>query len=55
MFSRATYLPQNPTLKNYEYVLQDDTFLLALHNSAFTAGTTANCSRWRWDRSLPTR
>lgn len=41
MFSRATYLPQNPTLKNYEFVLQDDTFLLALRNSAFTAGTTA--------------
>jgi trehalose/maltose transport system permease protein len=41
MFSRATYLPQNPTLKNYEYVLRDDTFLLALRNSAFVAGTTA--------------
>ncbi|MFO7632509.1 MAG: carbohydrate ABC transporter permease [Caldilinea sp.] len=41
MFSRATYLPQAPTLKNYQYVLRDDTFLLALRNSAFVAGTTA--------------
>lgn len=41
MFSRATYLPQNPTWKNYEYVLRDNTFLLALRNSAFVAGTTA--------------
>lgn len=41
MFSRATYLPQSPTLKNYQYVLRDDTFLLALRNSAFVAGTTA--------------
>lgn len=41
MFSRATYLPQNPTLENYAFVLQDNTFLLALRNSAFVAGTTA--------------
>lgn len=41
MFQRATYLPQNPTLKNYEYVLRDDTFLLALRNSAFVAATTS--------------
>jgi trehalose/maltose transport system permease protein len=41
MFSRATYLPQQPTLDNYRYVLRDGTFLLALRNSAFVAGTTA--------------
>jgi len=41
MFSRATYLPQQPTLENYAYVLRDNTFLLALRNSAFVAGTTA--------------
>lgn len=41
MFSRAEYLPQNATLKNYEYVLRDNTFLLALRNSAFVAGTTS--------------
>lgn len=41
MFSRATYLPQQPTLDNYRYVLQDGTFLVALRNSAFVAGATA--------------
>jgi trehalose/maltose transport system permease protein len=41
MFSRATYLPQSPTLDNYRYVLQDNTFLLVLRNSAFVAGSTA--------------
>ena len=41
MFSRAAYLPQAPTLKNYQYVLRDNTFLLALRNSAFVASTTA--------------
>ncbi|HRL10291.1 MAG TPA: carbohydrate ABC transporter permease [Aggregatilineales bacterium] len=41
MFQRATYLPQQPTLKNYEYVLRDNTFLLALRNSAFVASTTS--------------
>lgn len=41
MFSRATYLPQAPTLDNYRYVLQDNTFLLVLRNSAFVAGSTA--------------
>lgn len=41
MFRRATYLPQQPTLKNYQYVLRDDTFLAALRNSAFVAGSTA--------------
>lgn len=41
MFGRATYLPQQPTLKNYEYVLRGGTFLAALRNSAFVAGSTA--------------
>ena len=41
MFSRATYFPRDPTLANYAYVLGDNTFLLALRNSAFVAGTTA--------------
>ncbi|MEZ4719326.1 MAG: carbohydrate ABC transporter permease [Caldilineaceae bacterium] len=41
MFSRATYVPQAPTLANYRAVLQDDTFLLALRNSAFVSSTTA--------------
>jgi trehalose/maltose transport system permease protein len=41
LFSRAAYLPQQWTLKNYQYVLQDGTFLVALRNSAFVAGTTA--------------
>lgn len=41
MFQRAQYLPQEPTMKNYEYVLRDDRFLLALRNSALVAGATS--------------
>ncbi len=41
LFSRAAYLPQQPTLANYQAVLQDGTFLVALRNSAFVASTTA--------------
>jgi len=41
MFQRASYLPQEPTIKNYQFVLRDDTFLLALRNSAFVAGATS--------------
>lgn len=41
LFQRATYFPQQPTLKNYEYVFRDGTFFRALRNSAFVAGTTA--------------
>lgn len=41
MFQRATYLPQNPTTKNYEYVFRDGSFLRALRNSAVVAGSTA--------------
>lgn len=40
MFRRASLFPQNPTLKNYQYVLQSDRFLLALRNSAFVSGST---------------
>jgi trehalose/maltose transport system permease protein len=40
MFRRATYLPQDPSLKNYEYVLADGNFLRALRNSAFVSGAT---------------
>jgi trehalose/maltose transport system permease protein len=41
MFKRATLFPEQPTLKNYEYVLRGGTFLMALRNSAFVAGSTA--------------
>ncbi|HHY55630.1 MAG TPA: carbohydrate ABC transporter permease [Chloroflexi bacterium] len=41
LFGRAAYLPQTWTLKNYQYVLRDGGFLVALRNSAFVAGTTA--------------
>ncbi|MBK8019911.1 MAG: carbohydrate ABC transporter permease [Chloroflexi bacterium] len=41
MFQRATYLPQQPTLKNYEYVFRDGSFIRALGNSAFVSGSTA--------------
>jgi trehalose/maltose transport system permease protein len=41
MFQRASYLPQQFTLKNYEYVFRNDTFVVALRNSAFVAGTTS--------------
>ena len=41
MFKSATYLPQNPTLQNYEYVFRDNTFFEALRNSAFTSAATS--------------
>ena len=41
MFKSATYLPQDPTLKNYEYVFRDNTFLDSLRNSAFTSAATS--------------
>jgi trehalose/maltose transport system permease protein len=41
MFQKASLIPREPTLKNYQYVFQDGTFLIALRNSAFVAGTTA--------------
>lgn len=41
MFNRATYLPQNPTLKNYRYVLANDQFMLSMRNSALVSGLTS--------------
>jgi len=41
MFRRASYIPQEPSSKNYEYVMRDNKFLLALRNSAFVAGATS--------------
>ena len=41
MFQTASYLPQEPTLKNYEYVFRDNTFMDALRNSAITSGATS--------------
>jgi trehalose/maltose transport system permease protein len=41
MFGRAMYIPQNPTLKNYRYVLANDQFLLSMRNSAMVAGLTS--------------
>jgi trehalose/maltose transport system permease protein len=41
MFSRATYLPEDPELINYESVFSNDAFLRALANSAFVSGSTA--------------
>ena len=41
MFQRATYIPQQPTLKNYDYVFRSGTFTRALANSAFVSGSTA--------------
>lgn len=36
----ATYVPQEPTLINYQGVFQNDDFIRALGNSALVAGTT---------------
>lgn len=41
MFSTATYLPQQPTLQNYEYVFRDNTFVNALQTSAFVSSLTS--------------
>jgi trehalose/maltose transport system permease protein len=41
LFARARFVPQEPTLKNYQFVLESDRFLLALGNSAFVAGLTS--------------
>jgi trehalose/maltose transport system permease protein len=40
MFQRATYLPREPTPKNYEYVFRDNTFVYSLRNSVLVSGTT---------------
>lgn len=41
MFKSATYIPREPTLQNYEYVFQDNTFLVALRNSALVSAATS--------------
>jgi len=41
MFRRATYIPREPSMKNYGYVFRDNTFLLALRNSAVVSSVTA--------------
>jgi len=41
MFSRASYIPQEPTLKNYRYVLESNRFLLSLRNSAIVSSLTS--------------
>lgn len=40
MFREASYFPQEPTLKNYQYVLNDDRFLTSLRNSAIVSSCT---------------
>lgn len=41
MFQSATYLPQDPSSKNYEYVFRDNRFLVSLRNSALVSGATS--------------
>lgn len=41
LFLPATYLPQEPTTQNYEYVFEDNTFLEALRNSAIVSSATS--------------
>jgi trehalose/maltose transport system permease protein len=41
MFSRATYIPTDPTSVNYDAVFGNDAFLRSLVNSAFVSGATA--------------
>ncbi|MBN1147008.1 MAG: carbohydrate ABC transporter permease [Anaerolineales bacterium] len=40
MFRRASYIPQEPTLKNYRYVLAGGRFLVSLRNSAIVSSVT---------------
>ncbi len=44
LFSSATYLPQEPTSQNYEYVFRDNTFLNALFISSVVATATTMLS-----------
>lgn len=41
MFQTASYLPQEPTTQNYEYVFRDSTFVRSLRNSAFVSSSTS--------------
>lgn len=41
MFQSASYLPRNPTLRNYEYVFRDDSFIISMRNSAIVSSSTS--------------
>ncbi len=41
LIETAAYVPRNPTLQNYEYVFRDNTFLVALRNSAIVSSSTS--------------
>lgn len=41
MFSRASYVPREPSLVNYEAAFDNDNFLRSFLNSAFVSGSTA--------------
>jgi trehalose/maltose transport system permease protein len=41
LFQAAQYLPQRPTLQNYEYVFRDGSFIQALLNSAIVSSSTS--------------
>lgn len=41
MFQSAAYLPREPTIKNYQYVFRNNTFVIALRNSALVSGSTS--------------
>lgn len=41
MFQRASYIPRDPRLVNYEAVFNNDAFLRSLRNSAFVAGSVS--------------
>jgi trehalose/maltose transport system permease protein len=40
LIGKATYIPREPTLENYRYVLGDERFLSSLRNSAFVSSLT---------------
>jgi len=41
LIQTAAYVPRDPTLENYEYVFRDNTFLVALRNSAIVSSATS--------------
>lgn len=41
LIQTAAYIPRDPTLQNYEYVFRDNTFLIALRNSAIVSSSTS--------------
>jgi trehalose/maltose transport system permease protein len=41
LYGQATYIPKDPTLENYQYVLNDDRFLTSLKNSAIVSSLTS--------------